>query len=527
MPVASPIPSRPTPRGRRHRPLPRGGVATALALAMLSAACSSSRSSSSAGPSRGDAPSALPHVVGEADVSWHPEPGEVSVAARFFGGSGGRFTIERGVEPFLRDLEVAAEPGQGEEPRWQRPPRTDRRLELPSCVGPCRVRYRIALRQAAQALGDLDWAGMHGSLVEAPPSTWLLTPLAPADGATRRLRFRVTTPAGSGFATGVRRAADSTPAAPVWELDLRDLWTSPYSAFGDLTSYQLPVRGGAIELAIANEPTELPRQDIVDWVTARANAVAGYFGRFPMSGALVLLAVSRGTRIGGGRTLAGGGGTVVLSLGARATATHYERDWVLVHELVHLAFPSVPRTHLWAQEGVATYVEPIARVRAGLMDERAAWRGMMDGLPNGLPEAGDVGLDRTPTWGRIYWGGALYWFLCDLEIRQRTDGRLGLEHALRGMLAAGADNAQRWPLEHTLALGDRAVGVPVLTEQYQAMKAAPHPVDLDALFARLGVALVDGQLVLDDRAPLARIRRLIMHGDDGDAAGAPSAPPQR
>jgi len=65
------------------------------------------------------------------------------------------------------------------------------------------------------------------------------------------------------------------------------------------------------------------------------------------------------------------------------------------------------------------------------------------------------------------------------------------------------------PLEPLLEIGDRAVGVPALTELYAAMKDRPAPVDLDALWRRLGV-LPEGRGVrLDDTAPEAEIRRAI------------------
>ena len=38
---------------------------------------------------------------------------------------------------------------------------------------------------------------------------------------------------------------------------------------------------------------------------------------------------------------------------------------MLTHEMVHLAFPSVDDKHHWIEEGIATYVEPIARIQAG------------------------------------------------------------------------------------------------------------------------------------------------------------------
>ena len=44
------------------------------------------------------------------------------------------------------------------------------------------------------------------------------------------------------------------------------------------------------------------------------------------------------------------------------------------------------------------------------------------------------------------------------------------------------------------------------------MSAAPYLVDLDALFASLGVKLANGRVTFDDRAPLADIRRAITRG---------------
>ena len=126
------------------------------------------------------------------------------------------------------------------------------------------------------------------------------------------------------------------------------------------------------------------------------------------------------------------------------------------------------------------------------------------GLPKGLPADGDRGLDRTPTWGRTYWGGALFWFVCDLEIRERTGNRRSIDDAMRAILAAGGDGAWHWDVERVLEVGDRATGTTVLGETYRRMATRPAAVDVGALAAKLGVGPR-----LDDRAPGAAIRRAI------------------
>jgi hypothetical protein len=183
---------------------------------------------------------------------------------------------------------------------------------------------------------------------------------------------------------------------------------------------------------------------------------------------------------------------------------------MMTHEMVHLAFPSVPDEHHWIEEGLATYVEPIARVRIGNMRAQNAWADVVRDLPQGLPEPGDRGLDHTPTWGRTYWGGALFCLLADVEIHRRTANANGLEDALRGILRAGGSISADWDLERALETGDRAIGVPVLQELYGQMKAAPHPVDLDQLWKQLGIERRGSTVVFHDDAPLAAVRKAIM-----------------
>ena len=144
-----------------------------------------------------------------------------------------------------------------------------------------------------------------------------------------------------------------------------------------------------------------------------------------------------------------------MNVGRGSDASDLTIDWMLTHEMVHLAFPRVAVEHHWIEEGVATYVEPIARAQAGQLSVKLVWRDLVVGLPQGLPRNGDLGLDHTPTWGRIYWGGALFCLLADIEIRKRTANRLGLQHALRGILQDGGNIQSIWPLTRRARAGRR------------------------------------------------------------------------
>jgi hypothetical protein len=270
----------------------------------------------------------------------------------------------------------------------------------------------------------------------------------------------------------------------------------------------ITINEGGAALTVEYEPCRLPvtKDALVRWVTRAARSVTAYFGRFPVERARVLILCRGSGRVGGGFTAYGDPFSRVV-LGSATTDADLENDWVMTHELVHLAHPSLGKPWAWMEEGVATYVEPIARIRSGALPEDEFWRWLIEGLPKGLPAAGDAGLDNTHTWGRTYWGGALYCFLADLEIRRATANRGSLEDALRGVLAAGGDVRATWSLGEMLAAGDRATGARVLETLHARMGGAPVSVDLGALFGELGVALRGGRVVYDDGAPLASTRR--------------------
>jgi hypothetical protein len=219
-----------------------------------------------------------------------------------------------------------------------------------------------------------------------------------------------------------------------------------------------------------------------------------------------------GSGVQSGTTYGYRGAAIRLVLGSEVTEAELTDDWKAVHEMTHLALPDVKDSHLWLAEGIAVYVEPVARVEAGDLTAEKIWGDMLRDMPKGLPQEGDRGLDRTPTWGRTYWGGAMFCLLADVEIRKATGNTKGLQQALRGILDAGGNHEKdwdEWPIKRILSVGDKATGTTVLTDLYNKMRATPYAPDLDALWRELGVSVHDGKVVFDDSAPLAAIRRAI------------------
>ncbi|HLM74757.1 MAG TPA: hypothetical protein VK459_18745 [Polyangiaceae bacterium] len=319
---------------------------------------------------------------------------------------------------------------------------------------------------------------------------------------------------GESFVTGVFPASDGAPHT--YEADVSDLPAAPYSAFGAARSTVLRERGSSIVVAFLPGELEVPDEVILAWIADAARATATYYGRFPVSRALVMILPTEGDRVGYARTLGNGGASIVAPVGRYASPGFFSDDWVMTHEMVHLGFPNVARRHAWIEEGIATYVEPIARARLGDISPEKVWRELVRGLPNGLPGPGDRGLDNTPTWGRKYWGGALFCLLADIEIRRRTNNARSLDDALRAILAAGGNVAVRWSIERALEEGDRSVGAPVLRQLHARLGSTPETIDLGELFKSLGVSVRGRTVTFDDAAPLAFVRRAITAPARGD-----------
>lgn len=294
-----------------------------------------------------------------------------------------------------------------------------------------------------------------------------------------------------------------------------------------LSPATLTLANATIDIAFASGALELSQDQVLQWVTASAQAVISYYGEFPVPRVRLLLRPFSGAGIRSGTTYGGRNPFIKVSVGEFTSVAMLQRDWVLTHEMVHLAFPSVPQAYHWIEEGLATYVEPLARHAAGQLSAEVVWRDLVEGLPKGLPEPGDKGLDHTPTWGRTYWGGALFCLLADIEIHQRTANRYGLRDALRAIVAAGGSMRVTWPLVRALEISDQAIEVPVLMELYARMKAAPVAIDLVDLWRRLGVKVQDDAVLFQDDAPLAVVRRAITPGDHPRGQGEDKFCPSR
>src|SRR5258708_6831169 len=125
----------------------------------------------------------------------------------------------------------------------------------------------------------------------------------------------------------------------------------------------IQIGGAVIEVAFEDGELSVARASVLHWISKSACAVSEYYGRFPVEHLQVNVVPVEGRGgVGPGKTFIPDRLPIIrVIVGRFATASDLQEDWTMTHEMVHLAFPSVPQRHHWIEEGIATYVEPIAR----------------------------------------------------------------------------------------------------------------------------------------------------------------------
>jgi hypothetical protein len=378
-------------------------------------------------------------------------------------------------------------------------------------------RYRFDLSGFARAMNSPTEGLQRGKGVLAPLGAWLLEPRGYQKVPT--IDIRVATPKGMIFSSGLPRVGDA------WRLANATVRFAGYTAIGKLELHELPVpavgtlrpgqakKDGVLRLALLDGFAAATRPMIVDWVKRTAEAEANYWHGFTADQLLVGLVPQPRPGVGFGRTQPGGGVTIMVEVGEHIDQRRLFNDWVLVHELIHSGMPFIRGRATWFMEGSATYIEPIIRARAGWKTEEEVWHEWVMNMPQG---EGVFARGLSQAGGREnYWGGAIFMLLADLAIRRDSNGARGLEDCVAGALWSGLGGAGRVGIDAYAKACDAATGTTSMSALLDRHFYNAEPVSLKQLWKELGVAMVGGRIVLDDSAPQAKWRKMIVMGPPG------------
>ncbi|MFC3676341.1 hypothetical protein [Ferrovibrio xuzhouensis] len=363
------------------------------------------------------------------------------------------------------------------------------------------VQYRFRLGDLA---ASPEVAQRIGPAVISPLSVWLSPPDLPGSTA---VTLSVTAGDGLDIATGLPQRDG------LLRMTAADLPYGGFAVFGRFTRRLLPA-GGDAKIELVGFPGRLQLDDatIDTWVTDSAKAVSQYYGHFPLRHTLILATPVRGRAgIQFGQVRGGGGGTMLLQIGEQATRAQLYDGWILVHEMIHLGAPFVTGRSFWLMEGMATYGEPVIRARAGWYPVPQMWHEFASQMPRGVDALTIQSLDAVTRRG-IYWGGAIFMLLADIDIRERSHSRASLETCFRAVLNDGGNTTVRWPRAEFLRVCDAATGTGTMARLAARYVTQAAPLDLNALWRDLGVKLTADGVQFDDAAPKAALRRAITAG---------------
>ena len=366
----------------------------------------------------------------------------------------------------------------------------------------CRLKYAVDVGKgiATDKRGDWGFEEKQGIIV-APLTRWLVRP----EDRRARGRLRLDFDGGRGFelvSGGIDGRVDHIDTDLV-------VMNGPHVVIGEFTHRSLELPGGRIDIAIGRGSRGVSDDDLVSWVLEGARDIVALLGRFPLSRLQVIVGSGGPYAIGSAVTMGMGGASIFVVVGERTHKPDLVHDWVMTHEMLHVAFPNMGFRQRWMEEGLSTYMEPLLRARRGRYQPQKMWAEFVRAMPQGLPKEGDQGLDRTFTWGRRYWGGAMFWLHVDVEIRRRTEGAKSLDHVLRAVFAAGGNVALRWDVQRLARVAENATGTTALQDIYDDWSFRAVAPDLVGLWASLGVKSdqKSDQVTFDDGAPLAGIRK--------------------
>ncbi|HET6336484.1 MAG TPA: hypothetical protein VFG30_24845 [Polyangiales bacterium] len=423
---------------------------------------------------------------------------------------------------FLREPRLVSEAGQAlASPRVLNV--VEGQIDLTGVNADACLEYAIDLRAAVTNGRSLvAYPCLHGLVTSTELFLW--RPPRRAAGFTAQVRFEL--PAGLQVSVPWREQAG------VYTLDETAFSFTGHALFGRFWREEIAVPSATISVVSPEGYSDAQRKLITAWITNAGNVVSLATGRFPIERAQVIVLPTGGFRFG--HTGRSGGASVLFFIPDDVGPENLRNDWIAIHEFSHLLHPFVQREDAWLSEGLATYLQEVLRVRAGMMSAEDAWRRLYEGAALGRDADGSLGSEtqRMPYAGNyrtVYWAGAAIALMVDVELRMRSGGRESLDSALAVVSKRPELMSKPATAESLLAGLDESVGGRTCRDVAQRYLAGRTLPDLADLYRQLG--LLDAaaptptpgpvQLKRHANAPLAWIRDAIMAAHEARAQSSP------
>jgi predicted metalloprotease with PDZ domain len=122
----------------------------------------------------------------------------------------------------------------------------------------------------------------------------------------------------------------------------------------------------------------------------------------------------------------------------------------------------------------------------------------------------------------VYWAGAAFALIADVEVRKHTGGRLSLDAVLRKLAPYFRSQPRVFSAAEVMTRMDEVVGAPLFAPLMQRWVQGPELPQLDTLYTQLGVSVSGENVQFTADAEDAWIRSAIMQPVAPAAAAAES-----
>ncbi|WP_164020690.1 hypothetical protein [Pyxidicoccus trucidator] len=283
----------------------------------------------------------------------------------------------------------------------------------------------------------------------------------------------------------------------LYRLRGEDLVDSGFHGFGGRRC-QVQLPDAVLDVAILGRFSRLDDASICAWLRQAAEEVRTVRRAFPYPRISVRVIPASARRGSGlfGMVQWSSPPSVSILVGRDTDATSFKRDWVAVHELLHLTHPVILPRVPWLSEGLATYYTEVARSRSGRQSAQRAWEELVDGFARGRAQAGGRTMEEvvagSPYSLGVYWTGALFALHLDVELRRVTENKRRLEDVLELL-------AERGPTSTFGAFGaavDSVAGQPLFGALLERHLRRPSFAEAEGLLEALGVRTDTGEVKL-------------------------------
>ncbi|MDY7229741.1 hypothetical protein [Hyalangium rubrum] len=282
----------------------------------------------------------------------------------------------------------------------------------------------------------------------------------------------------------------------VYRLSAEDLVDSGFHGFGGRRC-EVRLRDAVLQVAILGHMTHLKDKELCEWLRRTAEEVRTVRRAFPHPRITVLVypVPNRKTADVFGMVMWSSPPSIALLVGQDAEPSDLVQDWVALHEMLHLTHPAILPRAPWISEGLATYFTEVAKSRSGRQSPEQSWQELITGFERGRRQAGgrtmEEMLEENAPPG-IYWVGAYFALLLDVELRRHTGNQRQLDDVLELLATQG-------PTSTVSAYGaavDAVAGRPLFNSLLSEKLRLPAFSGLERLLEELGVTTTPGGVKL-------------------------------